>query len=295
MRIGLIVAVLTIGKMQAGQLELKPETLQAWDQYVHQATLAMQQRLHGNGPFLRLDENADRMAAARAGEIVVWQADQTNPRHVPSGLIHDWIGAAFIPNSRIEDVLSVVRNYSRYKDMYKPGVLDAKLLRQTGAEDQFSILLRNNTFFTRTALDSEYDSSYTRLDEHRWYSVSCSTRVQEIEDFGGPGQHKLPPDEGHGYIWRLNSLSQLEERDGGVYVEEELIALSRDLPAVVRQLAGPIIRRVARESLAASIDKTRLAVKDAVKDNQATIAAKSQGGSYASGGCRRAGAVGCLR
>ena len=57
-------------------------------------------------------------------------------------------------------MLAVVRNYSRYKEVYKPGVLDAKLLRKTGGEDRFSMLLRNLSFFSKTALDSEYDSSY---------------------------------------------------------------------------------------------------------------------------------------
>ncbi len=96
------------------------------------------------------------------------------------------------------------------------------------------MLLRNGSFFTKTALDSEYESSYIQLDERRWYSVSSMIRVQEIEDYGQPGQHKLPPDEGHGYIWRMCSLSQLEERDGGVYVDEELMALSRDMPAALQ-------------------------------------------------------------
>jgi len=36
-----------------------------------------------------------------------------------------------------------------------------------------------------------------------------------------PIRNKLPTDEGHGYIWRLYSLTKFEERDGGVYIEVE--------------------------------------------------------------------------
>ena len=293
----LLLAVFTTRTLQAGDLELKPETLKCWDEYVHKASVMMEQRSHGGGEFLWVAGNADRMARVRAGEVVVWPVSDTNPKRVPSGLIHDWVGAAFIPSARITDVLSVVRDYSRYKEVYKPGVLDAKLLRQTGGDDHFSMLLRNGTFFTKTALDSEYNSSYIQLDETRWYSVSCMTRVQEIENYGQLEQHKLPPDQGHGYLWRMCSLSQLQERDGGVYVDEELLALSRDLPMAMRWMAGPIIRRVARETVAASIGRTRVAV--VLKADSTRMAAKKQGGCdaslAASKGCGCMGTIGCVR
>jgi hypothetical protein len=246
--------------LYAGGLELQPATLKCWTDYERAAVQAMQQRLHGNGCFLRVDQFPDRMARMRAGEIIVWPAAETSPRRVPSGLIHDWIGAAFIPNARIEDVIAVARDYSRYKDVYKPGVISARLLRQNGDEDKFSMLLRNPSFFTKTALEGEFASTYTRLDDTRWYSMTQVVRLQEIEDYGQPGEHKLPPDSGHGYIWRLTSLSQMEERDGGVYVEEEVIALSRDVPTGLRWMAGPIIRREARLSTGSSIERTRNAV-----------------------------------
>ena len=282
--------------LQAGELELKPETLGTWNAYVHKATVAMEQRGHGSGPFLMMEENADRMVRVRAGEVVVWQVNDVTPRRIASGLIHDWMGAAFIPNVHIDDLLSVVRNYSRYKEVYRPGVLDAKLLNQAGEKDKFALVLKNGSYFTKTALDAEYESSYIRVDDSRWYTVSCSTRVQEIQNYKQEGEHELPPDVGHGYIWRMCSLSQLEERDGGVYVDEEMMALSRDVPAAMRWMAGPIIRRVAKETLATSIEKTRAAV--GTRANTTTVASKrpatSNGGMSTSAICERA-AVGCLR
>ena len=121
------------------------------------------------------------------------------------------------------------------------------------------------------------------MTSRRWYSVSCTTRVQEIENFGQAGERKLPPDEGHGYIWRVCSLSQLEERDGGVYVDEEMVALSREVPAAVRWMAGPVIRRVAKETLAASIERTRIAVETETKAT--SVAAKRTGGTEGSAVC----------
>ena len=61
----------------------------------------------------------------RGGEIVIWPVDKT-PHRVASGLVHDWMGAMFIPNARLEDVFSVVRDYSRYKEFYPPGVVTSQ-------------------------------------------------------------------------------------------------------------------------------------------------------------------------
>jgi hypothetical protein len=287
----LIFVLLAAGTLQAGELELQPDTVKAWNEYVQKATTALQDRIHSKGPFLWADGHKDREARLKAGEIVVVPVGDSSPKHVPSGLIHDWMGAAFLPNVRIDDVMSVVRDYPKYKEVYRPGVLDAKLLKQTQTEDRFSLLLRNPSFFSKTAVDSDYNSSYVQLDEKRWYTVSCSTRVQEIENYSQPGEKKLPPDRGHGYMWRMCSLSRLEERDGGVFVDEEMMALSREVPTAIRWMAGPVIRRVAKETLASSIGRTRAAVGE--KAGETRVAMKVPAG-VDSTVCRSA-TVGCLR
>ncbi len=255
----------------------------------------MQRGVHGDGSFLRVDQYPDRLTRTRGGEIVVWSACPTNPRRIPSGLIHDWIAAAFIPNARITDVISVTRDYRHYKDVYKPGILSARVLRQTGTEDQFAMVLRSPTFFSKTALEGEFESTYSRLDDMRWYSVTRVIRLQEIDDYGQADEHKLPPDQGHGYLWRLTSLSRMEERDGGVYVEEEVIALSRDVPASIRWMAGPIIRRVAKESTAVSIEKTRAAVGSKSQVISAAEGSRVGEGHNAAVICGRGSATDCWR
>jgi len=293
MRNRVMLSLLAIGTLQAADLELQPDTLKSWDEYVRNATAQMQQRVQSGKPFLCMDDNHDRAAKVRTGEIVVWPARDSSPKRVPSGLIHDWMGAAFIPDGNIEDVLSVVRDYARYKEVYKPAILDAKLIKQNGGDDQYSMLLRSGSFFSKTALNGEFKSSYIKIDEKRGLSVSCTSRVQEIDNFGQPGERKLPPDQGHGYVWRMCSLSQLEERDGGVYVTEQMIALSRDIPAAVRWMAGPVIRRVAKETLSASIGRTRIAV-GAKSTSPAVVATRKEAGFDPSGACAR-GVAGCLR
>lgn len=229
--------------------ELRRDTLAAWERYI--------EALHptAESSFLT-PEVRERV---RAGEIVVAPAGH-NPRRPPNGLIHDWMGAAFLPNSTIDDVLTVVRDYGRYKDFYGPLVIDSKPLSHAGDEYRFRMLMMNQALFSKSALDGEYTESFHRASDTRWYSIAYSTRVQQIDDFGKAGQHALPEDEGSGYLWRIYSISSFEQRDGGVYVDLEVVALSRDIPFSLSWVVEPIVRRISRGSLLTSLEKTRAAV-----------------------------------
>lgn len=121
----------------------------------------------------------------------------------------------------------------------------------------------NHALFSKIALDSDYEASYVRIDEKRMYSVSRTTRIREIAEYGTAAQHTLPEDEGTGLIWRLYSTLRFEARDGGLYIEVEAIALSRDIPSAVRWAAEPIVRRVSRDSLTTALRQTEDAVHSA--------------------------------
>ncbi len=239
---------------------LEPITLKAWEDYVQSANARMEQRLSPGKTFLWVDEAPDRLARVRAGAVVVSPIGTQNPKRVPSGLIHDWIGAAFIPDVTLADVLQVVRDYARYKELYKPTVADSSLIATSQAKDLFSMRLLYKSVFLKTALDTDYESGYIRVDERHGYGISRATRIQEIEEDGTPAQHDLQEGEGSGFIWRLFSIARYLERDGGVYIELEAIGLSRDIPASLRWIVEPIVRRVSRGSLSTSLQQTENAV-----------------------------------
>jgi hypothetical protein len=255
------VIVLLVGAAQAA--ELKPETLKAWDQYIEEVNARMQERAREGGTFLWVNEAADRGREVSEGRIVVAPMAQHTPMRVPSGLIHHWIGAALVPNTKMEEVLSVVRDYPRYKEIYAPTVIESKAVRQTDSEDQFDMVLMNKSLLMKRALDSEYQSTYVRLDAKRCYSTSYTTRVQEVEDYGQANEHRLPLNEGSGYIWRLYGITRFQETDNGVYVEVEGIALSRDIPGAFRMMVDPIVRRVSKGSVMTSLKQTEDAISNA--------------------------------
>jgi hypothetical protein len=241
--------------------DLKPETIQAWNDYVRAAEERNLKHVSQETPFLTIDALPAEAAKLRRGDIIAAPAASNVPVKIPAGLIHDWTGAIFIPNAALRDVLQVVRNYGQYKTVYHPSVVSAKPLETSEWEDRFSMVVTNKSFFAKSALDSDYHSTFTQLDDQRWYSVSETTRVQEVAEYGSPSPYMLPQDHGTGIIWRLNSIARYQERDGGVYVELEAIALSRDIPGGLRWLVEPIVRRVSRSSLAVSLQETADAVR----------------------------------
>jgi hypothetical protein len=247
--------------LQLHAAHLKAETVAAWDSYVQTVRTNLQDRVRPGGSFLWTTEDPERVAKVHAGEIVVAPAPGQNPRKVPGGLIHHWIGAAFLPGAKLDDVTEVTRDYDRYEQFYRPSVVESRTVAHNDSDDLFSMLLMNKTFFLKTALDADYQVTNVRVDSCRFYSVSRSTRVQEIEDYRQPGEHKIPEGEGGGYIWKLFSIARLEQADGGVYVEMEAIALSREIPAMVSIVVDPIVRRVSRNSILLSIQQTEQAVR----------------------------------
>jgi len=246
----------------ANAANLKPETVSAWDNYVDRAQADLQGRIQPGGCFLWTMESADRTERVHAGEIVVAPAPGPNPRIVRGGLIHHWMGAMFIPNRTIEQIVSLTRNYDRYKDYYQPSVVESKTVASSDADDEFSLRIMNKALFLKIALDADYRTTYVRVDENRIYSISRTTRLQEIDEYGEAGEHAVPEGEGGGYIWKLASIARLEQRDGGVYVELEGIALSREIPLAARFFVDPMVRRVSRNSMSVSLRETREALQE---------------------------------
>jgi hypothetical protein len=250
---------------------LEPTTAEAWENYVDSASRRMEQRILPGNAFLWVDEAPERRARVRAGEIVLAPVGAQVPKRVPSGLIHDWVGAVFIANATLRDVLQVARDYGRYKELYQPTVIASKAIASSEAKDRFSMLLLSTSYLPRIALDADYESCYVHVDDRRAYSVTRTTRIQEIEEYGAPTQQVLREGEGNGIIWKLFSITRYVERDGGVYLEFEAIGLSRDISSSLRWIVEPIVRRISRSSLSTSLQQTAQAVRlqvEAAKRNK---------------------------
>ena len=245
--------------------ELKQQTLQAWEDYVRAANTRLEQRATGKSPFLWVDEKPERVEHVRASEVLVAPVDSDNPHKVPHGLIHDWIGAMFLPNAKLDDVMGVLYDYDHYKDFYKPMVVKSKLLERTNDRAKITLLMMQKTFSVTAAVETENEVRIVRLDANRGYSISHSVRVQEIADYGRPRERALPEGQGPGYVWRVFSVSRLERRDGGVCVEMETIAMSRGIPLALRWMIKPLVEAMPRKVMLATLTDTRDAVVDEIQ------------------------------
>ncbi len=243
-------------------VQLKPRTLQAFETYIRDAEAAMEPALRGQRPFLWTDTHSDIAKQVSKGEIAAQLWSGQGPVEVPNGLIHDWIGAVFVPQTTVEATLALVQDYDNHKNIYKPEVMDSKLLSHDGNNFQIFLRLLKKKIIT-VVLDTDHDVHYQQVDGTRWFCRSHTTRIAEVDDPGTPKEKVLPPDTGYGFLWRLYSCWRFQERDGGVYVECRAISLSRDIPTGLGWIIEPIVRKLPRESLINTLRATRDALKPA--------------------------------
>ncbi len=258
-------------------MDLHPATLEAWRQYVREADQRMQARAGTPSPYLWMDESQSRAARVRAGEAVIEPACGKGTRPVPQGLIHDWIGAVFIPGATIDAMVQVVHSYGRYKEFYKPVVADSQMISNTEAGQEFSMVWVRKVLFVNAAIAGKYQAHDAVVDAHRGYSIAESTEIREIEEYGRANQHALAPDTGNGFIWRMHTIARYEERDGGVYLELEAIALTRDIPSSLRWLVNPVVNHLSINSLTATLTETREAVNAAPASTEALAVRRKRG------------------
>jgi hypothetical protein len=111
------------------------------------------------------------------------------------------------------------------------------------------------------AVETDNQVQVVRLNSEKAYIMSDALRVQEIADYGQPGEHPFPEDRRPGYVWRSFVLQRVEQRDGGVYIEVETIALSRGIPLEFRWLIKPVTDQLPRKLMLETLSDTRTAVQ----------------------------------
>src|SRR5437773_2632011 len=156
--------------------ELKPKTVEAFDRYMQQTAA----RLNAARTFLWADESPERARRVRQGEIVVQPFTAQPDIAVSGGLIHDWVGSAFIPGATLEKTLAMAQDYNRHKDIYKPEVIESRLLSRNGNEFHIFMRLLKKKVIT-VVLNTEHDVKYSPVDRTRWRSFSRTTKIAEVD------------------------------------------------------------------------------------------------------------------
>jgi hypothetical protein len=250
--------LLAIAATAAGA-ELHPDTLQSFNRYVR-ATETRRDAERGD-TFLWIDRiTGDRRATflrtLSRGDVVIERLetrDRGGRIDIPSGIVHHWIATVFIPRVGLATVVDLAEDYDRHAEIFQPVVNRSRLVRRDGS--RFDIYYRFLQKYVITVVMDVYsEARFTTIDLSRVEARVYSNRIVEVDNAGLADERTSQPDDGHGYLWRLNTYCRFQERDGGVYIEFETLSLTRDLPIGVGWIIRPFVTRVPRESLVFTLE-----------------------------------------
>ncbi len=219
----------------------------------------MQTRWRGEH-FLWFDDSPEIRSSLLAGAVATQPLQGNGIVTLPGGLIQDWIGAVFVPNTTLKETLGVVEDYPRHAQIYKPDVTEIKVLSHKGNDFTIRTRVIKSKFFISDVLDIDNQIHFVALDSKRVYSRSASQRVVEISNAGKQNESEMPVGHDRGLMWRINGYWFFEESDGGVFITCESITLTREIPFLMAKLLSSIVHELPAEALRTSLEQTRKAV-----------------------------------
>jgi len=229
-----------------------PAALQSWDRYVarlEQARAA--DRTHAVATWATDDDPAGaaiRAAVLRGGIVVSRRALPV--AGAADATLQHWQGSILLRGLSLAHVAERLRHPERFAPPPDVVTLDVSNRNDAGHE----LYLR----LTRSMLVSATYDTWHRVRHHprsptRLDSDSLATRIQEVQDPGGPHERLRSPDEGRGFLWRMHSYWRFSVVPDGVVATCESITLSRPVPTGLGLVSRPVIARVARESMATAL------------------------------------------
>jgi hypothetical protein len=264
----LILVLICSTAFAAPGIELRPATNAAFDRYVALTDQRNKQELQSGKHLLWIDSlpDAERMKAyadlkqAQVKMNKLDTLDNGGEIPVPGGMIHHWVGLAFIPGALVDDVLAILEDYDHQSVYYAPDVERSKVESRDG--DHFRVLLRFRRHKVVTVvLDTEHDVRYFRDSPTQAHSRSATTRISQVENPGKGDERLKPAGDDDGFLWRMDTWWRVVERDGGVYVQSEVASLTRDIPTGLAWMVKPFVTSIPQESLAFTMEATRKAVE----------------------------------
>lgn len=269
--------------------ELEQATIEAFNHYVEVAEEQMRSSLRADGPFLWVDfrpEAArDRLyTQLRSGQLVIRQLDTEDDGQridIPDGMVHHWIGLAFVPGATLKTAEEVLKDYEDYAQIYAPQVRRSRIYGRDG--DDFKLYLQLYKDSPRVvSYNANFNVERMRLGADRIASSSVSTRIAQLQDPSQPDGSEYPVGQDSGYLWRMNDYWRYEQKDGGVYMQVEAILLSRDVPPFLGWIVKPVIRKLARQTMADLLEANRRAIENPQQYAPHSIEATADSGAAGS-------------
>ena len=136
--------------------------------------------------------------------------------------------------------------------------------------DRFRVFLRfRRQKVITVVLNTEHDIHYFRDGSQRAHSRSTATHIAEVDNAGKSNEREKSRDDDNGFLWGMETWWRLQEKDGGVYVQSEIVSLTRDIPTGLGWMVGPFITSIPKDTLSFTLEATRKAVLAQIKQNAA--------------------------
>ncbi len=229
------------------------ETLTAWNEHVQQLRSGLDRETCSPEAFLKINKQEKIIAKASDKLNPAIQAPHGGVVPVPSGLLHHWTGMVFIPGVRTSDLLAALQGYDSYASIFRPAVIDSKLLNHTNDEFKYRLKFAQKGFGVKLGLLGVFRSQYYPLSPQAGFSITEATELNELENPATSKERVIPFGSSHGYVEKMFTVVRYREVDTGIYVQVETLTLSRDIPGAVRWLVAPIIQRFSRQTMAGTL------------------------------------------
>ena len=232
--------------------EPSPAAIAAFNAHIARVESRLATQHHSGDGFLVGVGSAQIDAKLHRGDLIIEQLTAGDEADLPGAMLHDWRGMAFVPEATAAQFERLMKDFPGYRQRYAPQVTKAEVLspKTDPLPDHFTASMRvRQKHVITVVMDTTYDITFGRVDARHGYSLSRSTRINEIADGGTAEEHALNPQQDHGFLWRLNTYWSYEERDGGLYMQIESVSLTRAIPTGLGWIVGPYVKSVPRESL----------------------------------------------
>ena len=239
-------------------INLSPRTIEAFDAYSHKIEQQLAARWQGHRSFLAIEEGADLRARVLGAELSVRPSVPDNPIDISDGLVHDWVGDVFIPNTGVDRVLQVLQDFDHHSEMY-PAVTRSRLVHRQGNHIVGYWRLEERNQIVPVVLDAIDDATYDQIAPGKWTCRAYAKDMIDVQNAGTPNENKLPLGRGKGFLWRLYAYWSLEAANGGVLAECRTLSLSRSIPPGLGWAVKPFVKNLPRDSLTSTLDSTRAA------------------------------------
>lgn len=255
---GLLLFGPTVGSVLG---EPAPAAVSAFNSHIGALELRLSQQHRSQNEFLAPVASAPQSESRlRRGELIIERLMPSNGADIPGAMLHHWRGTAFAPGAKAADFERLMKDFSAYPQRFSPQVLQARVLNRQGNHAQVLMRVRQHHVIT-VVMDTTYDIAFERLDARHGYSISRSTRINEIDSPGTAAERALSSKEEHGFLWGLNTYWSYEERDDGLYMQIESVSLTRSIPHGLGWAIGPFVESVPRESLEFTLRSTCSALR----------------------------------